>query len=216
MAADRRASVGAYSRFVSVTKIALPLLAVVLMSTIFLVGPEEDFESGIVFSAADIEGLSDGLKISNPRFAGVTQAGDTVSITADSALPDGPDPETVAFDRLTATTEYVNGDVVTLTAKSGVVTVATQVLYGENGVEIETSRAYRGTTDAATADLVAGTLETVGSVSITGPIGQIDAGRMSVRPSDNALPTSDGPRYFWFENGVKVVYLPPDRKASDP
>ena len=64
--APRPAGAG-YSRAVRWLKIGLPLLALALLSTIFLVPREVSFEGGLVYTSADLLALGEGLAVTRPR-----------------------------------------------------------------------------------------------------------------------------------------------------
>ncbi len=72
-------------------KVLLPIGAVLLIGMIFMFGRER---AGVIDAeqAADMAALGAGLRLDNPRFAGVTEDGDPFVVTADWALPDGPSP----------------------------------------------------------------------------------------------------------------------------
>lgn len=214
MAAARRAE-GLYSRVVAWLKILLPLLGVVLLSTVFLVQKEDEFDGGLVFSQIDLDSLGDGLTIRSPRFNGATKSGDSFSIVAETALPDGPKPKTIAFTALHARTDYVSGVSVEVSAKQGVAVLASQEIVAEGGVLVETSQGYVGTTDAATANLRTGAMFTHGPIRMTGPLGDLEAGRMEIRLLDGADGALNKNQFFWFENGVKLVYQPSSGNEKD-
>lgn len=214
MAGARRAE-GLYSQVVFWLKILFPLLGIVLLSTVFLVQKEDDFDGGLVFSQIDLDSLGDGLTIRNPRFNGATQSGDSFSVVAETALPDGPSPKTIAFTTLHARTNYVSGVSVDVSANAGVAVLATQEIVAEGGVLVETSQGYVGTTDAATANLRTGAMHTHGPIQMKGPLGELEAGRMEIRLLDGAEGSLNRNQFFWFENGVKLVYQASSEHEKD-
>ena len=89
-----RPRLGRYSRSVRVLRIGLPLIALVLMSLVFLI-ERDDFAAGFRFSPADFAALDDKLRLVSPRFTGTTEKGEPFIVRAEWALPDGPDPEVI-------------------------------------------------------------------------------------------------------------------------
>jgi lipopolysaccharide export system protein LptC len=65
---------GLYSRVVAVLKVGLPLVAVGLLASLFVVQTDDRIGEGVVFSPGDVEALGSGLRISNPTFTGTTRS----------------------------------------------------------------------------------------------------------------------------------------------
>ena len=206
MAADAR-NPGIYSRFVRIVKIVLPLLAVGLLSTVFLFQRDGGFDGQVVFSDIDRNGLGDGLTVRNPEITGVSSGGDAFRISATTATPDGPRPKEIEFTGLNARTDCQSGETLTVQADQGIVNVRDQHMTVEGNVVIDTSDGYRGETDQAVVNLRDGWFETAGPITIDGPLGTIDAGRMRIEERDGE-DNSENNRHFLFENGVKLVFLP--------
>lgn len=184
-------------------KIALPLIAVGLLATVFLVPKEDGFEGGLVFSRIDLETLGDGLTIRNPRFSGVTSGGDTFSLTADTAIPDAAVPTRMEMDQIQAEMRASTGQVVTVRAKSGKALVKEQLLQLTDGVTIDSSDGYQLVTDGGEIDMATATFVSSGPVTFSGPGTRVTAGQMRLQDSNG---TEN--RMLWFEKGVKVTYLP--------
>lgn len=204
----QRNSVAVYSSVVRILKIALPLVAVALLSTIFLVQEEDSFDGGLVFSSADLETLGDGLTVNNPRLAGTTRDGTAYVLTAATAVPDQTGISIVEFTGLNSVMRYSGGNVVELHAANAIAMVNERVLNLKNGINLRTSAGYVASTLSATADLDAGTLITNSPVTANGPAGQIKSGRMVVRTAIDAqgMPT-DTPEII-FDQRVKLVFEP--------
>lgn len=192
-----------YTRFVGVLKVALPLIAIGLLSTVFLVQREDTFEGGLVFTKVDIATLGDGLTISNPRFSGITRGGDTFSLTAVRAIPDSSIPTRIEMTDISADLSYEQGRTVELTAAHGLAHVKAQVLELDGGIHAESSDAYTIETDGGVFQMTDGTFESSGPVVLTGPTGNLEAGKMRVTPGNDSQN-----HVFWFENGVKLTFQP--------
>ena len=72
MALPRR-DPGVYSRWVGILKIVLPLIAVGLLSTVFLVQKEDAFEGGLVFTKVDIATLGLPVEVLEPVLMALRQ-----------------------------------------------------------------------------------------------------------------------------------------------
>ncbi|SDX73042.1 lipopolysaccharide export system protein LptC [Albimonas donghaensis] len=215
---------GGYSRLVRWAKIGLPLLALALLSALFLIPQDKAFEGGLVYSTADLISLGEGLQVTNPRIEGATATGEPFVVEADSATPDGPDPSEVELSRVRGVFEQAGGAAasasggrdIRLLADTGVLRPRDQALSLTGAVRLETSDGYVVTTDRITADLRAGRAEAPGPVEAIGPQGSIASGsfRAERRQGDPAAAAeatlgAPGPGdYLWFENGVRVVWKP--------
>jgi lipopolysaccharide export system protein LptC len=192
---------------VRAARILLPLAALGALSSMFLIS-RDDFPAGIRFSAADFASLGEGLRLANPRFTGATERGEPFTVSAEWALPDAPDPREIALHAVRAEIVTADGRTVTLTAAEGILRPRDQRVALAGGVTVTTSDGYRAGTEAAEADVRARTLVAPGPVVAEGPLGRIEAGRMTV-----ARPAADdgdraGDDLIVFENRVRVVYLP--------
>ena len=207
--AGARHSPGAYSRFVGALKILLPLLAVLILSTVFLSQKEDTFEGGLVFSKADRATLGDGLTIRDPNFSGSNKAGDRFSISAEAATPDAAQPRNIAMVRPVARTNFNSGLVVTLTAAEGHADIDAQTVTLEGGLRIVTSDGYELNSAGGIAYLRPGIVTTTGPVVANGPAGHVEAGKMTIaRAPQGDQNTALENRFLTFNNGVKMIITP--------
>lgn len=197
---------GYYSRFVGYLKVALPLLAIGLLSTVFLFQAGDEIEGGISFSSDDRDTMKDGLAVYNPKFSGVNLHGDRFFLEASKATPDSGDPKEVVLVDLNGRTEYKSGLAVYLKAARGIVRLPEQVLELSGGLHIRTSDGFEGLTNAGVAGLETGSFLSKGPVSLEGPIGRLEAGSMRLDPSPEGETVEN--QVFTFENGVKLTLTP--------
>jgi lipopolysaccharide export system protein LptC len=200
-----------YSRIVAVLKLALPLVALGLLASIFLV-QTDDTIGGVLFSPGDVEALGDGLRISNPVFTGTTRGEDRFRFTAALVEPDAAPPQRAAITDLAGTLELRDGRIVSLSAATGDLDVPSQRLDMSGKVVIETSDGYTIDAERATLDLRAGAFVAGDRVLSTGPLGRITSGSLHVAPAAK----SGEARRFSFGNGVKLIYDPPDEERGKP
>jgi lipopolysaccharide export system protein LptC len=200
-----------YSRIVAVLKLALPLVALGLLASIFLVQTDDNI-GGVVFSPGDVQALGDGLRISNPVFTGTTRGEDRFRFTAALVEPDAAPPQRAAITDLAGTLELRDGPIVTLSAATGDLDVPSQRLDMSGKVVIETSDGYKIDAERATLDLRAGAFVAGDRVLSTGPLGSITSGSLHVAPASE----SGEARRFSFGNGVKLIYDPPDEERGTP
>jgi len=196
-----------YSRFVRWLKLGLPLVALGLMSAIFLLPGQKGFNGGLIYTTAELLALGEGLAVSNPSFSGSTEDGEPFLVRADSATPDKPDPELVTLDNVFAEIDMKDGRKVTLTALAGTLRPKADTLSLTGGVKLVTSDGYVVTTESADANVKTGRLVAAGPVDAKGPRGTIASGSFRMLRADRNDDDASGD-FLWFENRVKVTFVP--------
>jgi len=204
-----RREVGLYSRSVQWAKIALPILAIGLFSSVFLVSESDVFEgTGIVFSDADLSALGDGVQIKSPRFSGVTDSGDKFLLTANYANPDSNKPSVVGLEQVATTLDLVSGENVDITAARGELNVPTQELSLSDGITIATSEGFRGKMESALARMREGILTSDDPVEVVGPMGQITAGSLEFKTVFASEGETVQNYTLSFREQVRVIFHP--------
>ena len=199
---------GLHSRIVGVLKVGLPLVALGMLASIFLVQTDDRLGGNIVFSRGDIEALGEGLRITNPTFTGTTAGQDRFRFTAALVEPDAAPPERARITTLAGEVALHNGPTVELEADTGDLHIPTERLDVAGNVRLRTSEGYRMVAEQATLDLEAGSLVAGNRVETTGPLGRIDSGSLTIQPAA----ASGEARRFSFGNGVRLLYDPPDTR----
>jgi lipopolysaccharide export system protein LptC len=193
-----------YSRFVFWLKILLPLAAMAILSTMFLIAHTIDPLRAIPFSKVDVKELARDSRISAPDYAGVMSDGAAISIKAASAQPDLAKPGRATAQTVAATLTAVNGGVTRMAAASGVMDQSANLLTLKGNVTVDTSTGYHVTADSLSAALDRTRVDAVGNVSATAPMGTITAGSMTMTPD----PATQGDYVLVFNKDVKLVYEP--------
>lgn len=193
----------AYSRLVTWLKIGLPLLALALLSTLFLVARTIDPEQGLPFADIDVAGYAREQRVGNPTFAGVTQDGASVVVRAASAKADPDNADILNADTLSAKIGTPDGGEVSFSAPAAAIDGENQRIELAGGVHLNTSSGYTVTTDRLAATLDQTHLQTEGAVHADGPVGTLDAGQMTLQ-----LDQSTGGYVLVFNKGIKLVYTP--------
>ena len=199
-----------YSRFVAWAKIVLPLAALALLSTVFLLARHIDPTQAIPFAEIDVEELAREQRISAPNYAGVTEDGAAISVTASTARPDPDSPERVDATDLEAELITATGARYQLSSQRGEIDSGADMAYLQGGVVVTTSSGYRITSDAMSTSLSRTLLESEGPVQADGPAGRLDAGSMSLAPLPDAEGDDSANHLLVFNKGVKLVYTPSD------
>jgi len=194
-----------YSRIIAWLKIILPLTALAILSTLFLVSRTVDPTLSIPFADAEIRDLANQPRIGNPAFSGVAENGSAFNLAADVALPLPDGQSGLSVEQVRATFESPDGQVVNIVAANGSVNSTTRMVNLTGGVTLATSLGYSVETDAIAADIDASTLSTAGQIEAFGPLGTISAGQMHLQPETAG---DTGSFELIFQNRVKLVYDP--------
>ena len=72
----------AHTRVVTWLKIALPLAALAILSTLFLLADKIDPEDALPYAEVDVEDLAREPRMTLPSYAGTTSDGAALSLTA--------------------------------------------------------------------------------------------------------------------------------------
>ena len=193
-----------YSRFVAWAKVILPIAALGILSTLFLFSRNVDTTQSIPYADVDVEELAQEQRIGAPNYAGVTQDGAAISITAKSARPDPDTQGKVIATDLVAIIEDSTGGRIDVTSSDGVINTEHQFAKLQGGVQILTSTGFTIDTSGVTAALDQSSLITDGQITAQGPLGTLNAGLMELQTQNGP----DGSHLLVFKGGVKLIYNP--------
>lgn len=196
-----------HTRLVNWAKIILPLVALGLLSTVFLISRKADISDTIPFAEVDLAQRAHDQGVTNPSFAGVASGGEQILFRAASVRPDPDDRELVLAETAKASLRLNGGGVVDITGQRGQASQIRKTARLEGDVQVITTTGYDIRTDAIDTRFDTLFAETPGPITGTGPAGALDAGRMIL--------TSDpetGAANLQFTDGVKLVYNPPKSK----
>jgi lipopolysaccharide export system protein LptC len=191
-----------YTRLIRWLKVLLPLSALILLSTLFLLSRPHDTEIDIPFAAALNKGEAAREQVTAPFYEGITPRGDTVSITAAWAQPT-QDDGVLDIETLTARMRFAAGGVMNISANTAQIDDADQTMILRGEVEIDSSTGYLIQTSELHSALDRIAAHTTGPVTATGPAGSLQAGRLEIAPAQNGADMQ-----LLFTDGVKLVYLP--------
>jgi len=193
----------AYSRFVFWLKVLLPLAALAILSTLFLVSETLDPNKAIPYAEVDVDKLIREQGITKPAFGGVTESGVRISMSASSVRPDKTDQQRFIGEELVALVELPRGTRINVASPTGVINSETREAILDGGARLVTSQGYTIDTERLTTRYDIVRAETAGTVLATGPGGQITAGRMTLERD-----TESGDYLLVFKDGVRLIYQP--------
>ena len=192
-----------YTQTINGLKVLLPLLALVLLSTMFLFARSVAPTSTIPFAKIELENRASDQRITTPFLTGQTTFGDDIKITASSAKPDPQNPQHSEVENLNAEINYANGTDLQLTAREGTVNSRRMEAELVGAVEVISSTGYRFLSETLTLNFNSGTAISNNGISGDGPFGAFTAGAMELKIDED-----DVNGRFLFTNGVKLVYTP--------
>lgn len=188
----------AHTRRVRFLKVTLPLLALGILSSLFLFSRSITMEGALPFAEVDIADRLREPKMTDATVATASENGSVISMTAVTVVPSQAGP--VTSNAVQGTIKSLSGDVITLNAAHVLYSDGAQTAALTGGVLIN-SAGYDMTTDALDLAMQSATLDSRGTVRAIGPLGQLDAGLMS------ASQTKDG-AVIVFKSGVQLLYTP--------
>lgn len=193
-----------------VLRIALPLGALILLSTVFLVSRSIDPERAIELSDIDISEITREPRIGVARFAGVTQENTALVISAktvrsrDDVQQDGPIH--LRLESPDGELQFSTGRVATFRAETGILDQAADRLDMQGNVILETSDGYIARMPELTSALQH--THVVGKGGITGvaPAGNISSDSVELTAKTDDI----GGYLLAFKGNVRLIYLPED------
>lgn len=191
-----------HSRLVAGLKVLLPLTALGLLSTVFLLSRSASEAPDLTFFE-DASEIPERDAVSKPYYTGSTPEGHAVSVTAESARPQPEDPAGVLADALSAAFRLTDGTQITLVADSATVNEPADRMALRGGVVIDSSNGYRLETPELQSALRAVHADAPQGVAGTSPIGDLSAGALRIRDGGG-----EGTVQLFFTNGVKLIYQP--------
>lgn len=204
------------TRIVRWLRVLLPLIALAMLSTMFLISRKPGSEPQIPYTQVDAEQMAREPRVVAPNYAGVTSDGAELSLRADSATPASGEGQPGQVAGLRLDWRRPDGLSADLTAPDAGLTDGTIALRG--GVSMSTSTGWQlraPQIDAATdrSRIAAGQ-----GVEADAPFGRITADEMELVTSPKAAATDDGAApqgqptatgsVLNFSGGVRLIYQP--------
>ncbi len=168
--------VGAYSRFVTMMKVLLPIIALLLIALI-VIWPYLKLDNtrfSIGFTALKVGNVENPAMI-NPRFQGADKDKQTFSITADIAKNLLRADKSVELEMPKADISLDDGSWLVVTAKMGIYVRQSETLTLNDQVNLFHDSGYEFRTESADIDLTNGTASGTVPVEGQGPFGNLKA-----------------------------------------
>ena len=192
----------AYSRTVLVLKIALPLGALALLSTLFLLARQTDPDLRIPYADVDVDRFAQSELLASPEYSNVWADGTAMLLLAEEARPHATEPSVVEADVVDARVDMPDGRVAYVDSKSGWLHQADEVLHLVGDVVVVTEDGYRIESDHLIAEMRDSRVISEVPVIVQMPHSTVYGGNMV---AERTGLTANGLRAV-FKGGVRTVY----------
>lgn len=193
-----------YSRFVALAKIALPLAALALLSSLFLFSRSINPDRAIPYAEVDVAELARNQGVSKPSYSAMTRDGAAISVTAESARPDSGGSGRANAEMLRARIDAPDGTRFDISSGEGIIDTAANQVELRSAASITSSDGLVIRSDRLTAATGRTEVVSPGPVEADGPFGTLRAGRMKLT-RDSA---QEAGYVVVFEGGVRLTYAP--------
>jgi lipopolysaccharide export system protein LptC len=192
-----------YTRLVNWLKVLLPLTALGLLSTLFLLSRTIDPDAAIPFADKEIQDRLRDQIVTGPFYYGTTADGDEIAFSAETLTTPQGDVGANRAKKIDVVMDLNSGAQILLTSGIGNFDISKDTADLEGNVVITTSTGYQINSARMIAMMSQLDVRSPGPVQSVGPIGTLDAGSMVL-----STPQQDGPAQLVFTNGVKLIYVP--------
>ncbi|GIT91477.1 hypothetical protein JANAI62_19340 [Jannaschia pagri] len=198
MVADRH-----HTRLIKGARILLPVGALILLSTLFLLARTVNPDDAIPFADVDVSLRAKDQQLTSPRFSGVSRNGTEFALTAQVAKPDPKDARKMTAQEIQLTLVGREVSDARVAANTGLIDTATRTVTLTGEVEVETSTGFSLTTPHLQGSLSTLSVTAREGVTGTGPLGRLNAREMHLSED------SEGRQRLLFTGGVDLLYVPP-------
>lgn len=193
-----------HSRLVRWLKVALPLVALGILSTLFFVAETLDPDAAIPYAKVDVERILRDQGMTKPIFGGVTSNGVQIAISANSVRPGQDRRSLLTGDTLSASIVIPGRGEITIESPEGVIDADKGLAILQGGAVLESSTGYRVVTESIVTSYSNAEAVADNEVHATGPAGRVTAGALELRR------LSEEPETYVlvFKGGVRLIYEP--------
>lgn len=204
--ADLHARYKRHSNVVGILKLVLPLTALVLLSMVFLLARTVDPTRGISMASIDVEDRARDPRLSGARYAGMTEDGAALTITARTARTDPQAALRLEIEGLELRVGEQGRGEFSARAAHGALDREAGRFEMDGGIEITAAPGFEVSTERLTGSLDQTLIEAPNRVHGQAPAGDIEAGNLVLRADSE---TQTGYRLV-FGGGVRLLYQPED------
>ena len=196
-----------YSQMVAWLKVMLPLLALGILSTLFLISRAVDPPAVIPFADNEVQERLSNQQVTGPYYSGTSSNGDLVTFIADSVKSPSGQVDTKKATDVHLAVQTPTGPRYAVTAELADVNLAKDLTVLTGRVAVTTSEGFRLYSQLLNVKMSQVDITSPESVSGFTPVGELEAGTMRL-----FTPDGQSEHLLLFTNGVKLVYRPNDLK----
>lgn len=197
------AKIDRHTRVVVWLKVALPLVALAILSTLFLLADRIDPDAALPYAEVDVEDLAREPRMTAPTYAGTTSDGAALVLTGEEARP-ATETTPGQVQGLTLKIDTPDGATTEVTAATAILDQTAREIVLSGGIVLTTTTGYRVETAELSAKMDQSGLQSRAPVTATGPAGRIEAGGVILTQDTNTSDTY----LLVFNQGVRLVYQP--------
>jgi len=190
-----------YSKIVVGVKVTLPIVALGLLSSLFLLSGAPDPDAALPYAEVDIDQIIREQRVSQPRFAGVLGDGREIVLIAEAVLADANQTDRIRAQSIEGRMDLSATDFLTIEAALGDFDMAGQIATLSDGVILRSSLGYRIESENLLMALDVVNMRSPTPVHVTGPGLDVTADTME-------LSGPDGEIILRFNGSVRVLYQP--------
>jgi lipopolysaccharide export system protein LptC len=176
-----------YTWFVRITKLLLPIAAIVIVGIVIARLSTDPQEQNITELPKKDQTAAGNIELEKARYEGVDAEGRSYTLSAESASRAVDDPNTVLLDKPQADVTLANGQWIAAHATKGTYNTEASVISLSGGVNIFHDSGYEMITPAVDINLKTQEAETKGTVSLRGPEGKLTAVSMKIEQGGNMI-----------------------------
>jgi lipopolysaccharide export system protein LptC len=188
---------------VILTKVILILVALGLLSSIFILSTTVESKTSVPTSHLDLRQRVQEKGVLNPHFAGVSKNEYEINLRATYAHPINGEMQKFKAQNVNADIKTPSGRIIYIASDSADVTQHNFIANLIDNVVINTDNGYRLTTEILETRFDTIFAKSPVPVAGAGPIGDIESNRMLLISHETT-----GDAHLLFEGDVKVIYKP--------
>lgn len=192
-----------YSQMVMWLKVALPLIALGILSTLFLVSRAVETATVIPFADTEVQERLTNQQVTGPFFSGMSANGDEISFVAEKlTTPQGRLGANRA-ETVDVQVDYTNGLQLLVTADWADIDIGKDVSELTGDVVVTASNGYVVRSEMLRMRMTEMEMTSPDRITATTPVGDLEAGAMHL-----FTPEGQTGSHLLFTGGVKLLYQP--------
>lgn len=186
-----------YSYFVFIAKIFLPVSALIILSTLFLLARFSDSSQIVAISEIGTERDTGNQKITSPIYSGLTDDGSVLEFSSGSLAPSIFNPKKVFAKKVFAKITTLEGNLYEIHSDKGSYNDNTSTVDLKTNVVVIMPEGYKIYTENLSTHVKKTMLHSPSPILAESPIGTLNAGNMSLIEKNNQ-------HLLIFKKGVKL------------